>query len=125
MAEARKLPKLPVTVDISRSSSRRRDLTGSEPVATYFDSSALVGVLLQGRRSERRDVAVCELMLVEFALKLRNARIFTDPLSAAQATAVCRQYRKNRAWMLIESAPVMEEVWQLAATSTSGLTAAG
>jgi len=54
---------------------------------------------------ERRDVAVCELMLVELYLKLRNARIFTNPLSAAQATAVCRQYRKNRSWMLIGSAP--------------------
>lgn len=61
----------------------------------------------------RSDVAVCELMLVELYLKLRNERIFTKPMTAAQATAVCQTYRRNRAWMLIDSAPVMEDVWKL------------
>lgn len=59
----------------------------------------------------RRDVAVCELVLVELYLKLRNEKIFTRPLTAPQAAAVCQAYRKNQAWMLIESAPVMDSVW--------------
>ena len=63
----------------------------------------------------RRDVAVCELVLVELYLKLRNEKIFTRPLTAPQAAAVCQAYRKNQAWMLIESAPVMESVWVQAA----------
>lgn len=63
----------------------------------------------------RRDVAVCELVLVELYLKLRNEKIFSRPLSAPEAAAVCQAYRKNQAWMLIESAPVMEEVWDQAA----------
>ena len=63
----------------------------------------------------QRDVAVCELMLVELYLKLRNEKIFGRPLSAAQAAAVCQTYRSNGAWMLIDSAPVMDEVWRLAA----------
>jgi toxin-antitoxin system PIN domain toxin len=63
----------------------------------------------------RRDVAVCELMLVELYLKLRNERIFAKPLGAAQAVAVCERYRSHRAWMLIDSAPVMQEVWRLSA----------
>jgi len=63
-----------------------------------------------------RDVAVCELMLVELYLKLRNERIFARPMSASQAAAVCQTYRRNRAWMLIDSAPVMEDVWKLSAT---------
>lgn len=61
--------------------------------------------------ASRRDVAVCELMLVELYLKLRNEKIFPHPLTAAQAVAVCHAYRKNQAWSLIDCAPVMETVW--------------
>jgi len=63
----------------------------------------------------RRDMAVCELVLVELYLKLRNEKIFSRPLTASQAAAVCQAYRKNQAWTLIESAPVMEDVWEHAA----------
>ncbi len=63
----------------------------------------------------RKDVAVCELVLVELYLKLRNERIFPRPLTAPQAAAVCQTYRKNRAWMLIEAASIMDEVWTQAA----------
>lgn len=59
----------------------------------------------------RKDVAICELVLVELYLKLRNEKIFSKPLSAKSAAAVCQSYRSNRSWMLIESAPVMQEVW--------------
>ena len=59
----------------------------------------------------RKDVAICELVLVELYLKLRNEKIFSKPLSAKSAASVCQSYRSNRSWMLIESAPVMQEVW--------------
>ena len=65
----------------------------------------------------RRDVAICELMLVELYLKLRNERIFPRPLTAAQAATVCTTYRSNQAWQLIDCAPVMDDVWELAAKS--------
>lgn len=65
----------------------------------------------------RKDVAVCELVLVELYLKLRNEKIFPRPLTASQAAAVCQTYRKNRAWTLIESAPIMETVWTQAGES--------
>ena len=65
--------------------------------------------------ASRGDVAVCELMLVELYLKLRNDKIFANPLTAAQAAAACQVYRSNRAWTLIDSAPVMDNLWQLAA----------
>ena len=64
----------------------------------------------------RGDVAVCELLLAEVYLKLRNERIFKKPLAASQAAAVCRTYRQNRSWMLVDSAPVMDEVWRFSAT---------
>lgn len=62
----------------------------------------------------RKDVAICELVLVELYLKLRNEKIFSKPLSAKNAASVCQSYRNNRSWMLIESAPVMKDVWPLA-----------
>lgn len=66
--------------------------------------------------SRRNDVAVCELVLVELYLKLRNEKIFPRPLTAPAAAAVCQAYRNNRTWRLIEDAPIMSEVWPLAAT---------
>ena len=65
--------------------------------------------------AKRRDMAICELALVELYLKLRNEKIFSRPLTASQAVSVCQAYRKNQAWTLIESAPVMENVWEQAA----------
>lgn len=62
------------------------------------------------------DVAICELMLVELFLKLCNARIFTRPWPPDEAAEICQTYRQNRRWKLIESAPVMADVWTFAAT---------
>ena len=60
----------------------------------------------------RHGVVVCELMLVELFLKLCNPRIFSDPMPPAEAAAYCAAYRDNRNWKLVESAPVMPEVWK-------------
>ena len=65
----------------------------------------------------RKDVAICELVLVELYLKLRNEKIFPRPLTAPQAAAICQTYRNNRAWTLIESAPIMEDIWPQVAVS--------
>ena len=62
----------------------------------------------------RRDVAICELVLVELYLKLRNEKIFPHPLTASQAATLCQTYRNNQAWSLIDSAPVMDAVWEQA-----------
>lgn len=65
--------------------------------------------------AERDDVAVCELVLVELYQLLRNPRVVERPLAAPEAAAVCQAFRRNPRWALIENAPVMEEVWVLAA----------
>jgi uncharacterized protein len=64
----------------------------------------------------RNDVVVCELMLVELYLKLRNPAIFPKPLSAAEAAERCQSFRRNANWHLVESAPVMDQVWKLASS---------
>lgn len=63
---------------------------------------------------ERDDVAICELVLVELYILVRNPAVVETPLSAAAATDVCRAYRRNPHWRLLENAPVMEQVWALA-----------
>ena len=60
---------------------------------------------------EQRDVVVCELMLVEVFLKLCNGRIFKKPMTPKQAGEYCETLRANQNWLLVESAPVMDEVW--------------
>jgi hypothetical protein len=70
----------------------------------FFESLAL-----------RHDVAVSEFMLVELYLKLRNSKIFPDPMTAAEAAAVCQSFRSNAIWELISEGPAMDEVWKQAA----------
>ena len=68
--------------------------------------------------SERQDVVICELMLVEVYLKLRNGRLLRHPLDAETASAHCQAFRENANWTLVEGAPVMAEVWQRAGTAS-------
>ena len=60
----------------------------------------------------RNDVVICELMLVEVFLKLCNGKIFKNPMTPSAAGAYCERLRQNRNWRLVESAPVMPEVWK-------------
>ena len=62
---------------------------------------------------QRKDVVICELMLVEVFLKLCNHKIFSNPLSSTESWDFCDRLRRNRNWRVVESAPVMDEVWKL------------
>lgn len=65
--------------------------------------------------AERDDVAICELVLLELYQLLRNPAVVERPLEAPEAAEICQAFRRNPRWALIESAPVMDEVWSLAA----------
>ncbi len=71
--------------------------------------------------ADRQDVVVCELMLVELYLKLRNAAIILRPLDAPAAAAHCQAFRNNPHWHLVECAPVMDEVWRRASARNFAL----
>ena len=62
--------------------------------------------------SLRDDVVLCELVLVELYVLLRNPSVLKRPLSSAQAVSICQIYRQNPKWRLVENAPVMEAVWE-------------
>lgn len=66
--------------------------------------------------ANRDDVAICELVLLELYQLLRNPAVVSQPLDAPEAAEVCQTFRRNRRWALIENAPVMNDVWTLAAT---------
>jgi len=65
---------------------------------------------------DRDDVVLCELVLVELYVLLRNPSIFKKPLSSTQAVEICNIYRQNPKWRIIENAPVMESVWEKASS---------
>jgi toxin-antitoxin system PIN domain toxin len=67
--------------------------------------------------AESDDVIICELVLVELYLLLRNPAVFSAPLTPQLATDVCQAYRANPHWGLVENAPVMEAVWRMARQS--------
>jgi len=64
--------------------------------------------------SKRDDVALCELVLVELYILLRNPTVIAEPLSAEQAADACGTYRRHPRWRLLENAPVMDRVWTMA-----------
>ncbi len=63
----------------------------------------------------RNDVVVSEFMLVELYLKLRNAKIFREPMTAKEAADVCQGFRSNANWELFSATPEMDEIWKQAA----------
>jgi toxin-antitoxin system PIN domain toxin len=64
---------------------------------------------------ESREVVISELVLVELYLLLRNEKVLSPPLSAAEAFNECHILRAHPRWQLVDSADVMKEVWPLTA----------
>lgn len=69
--------------------------------------------------AENDSVVIAEQMLVEVYLLIRNGAVFPNPYSAADAAGVCRRYRENPYWGLVECEHVMDDVWKNAANPNS------
>lgn len=62
------------------------------------------------------DFAVCELVLVEFYVLLRNPAVLEKPLSAAEAVDAVQAYRRNRSWRVLDyPGNLMSGIWRRAA----------
>ena len=72
---------------------------------------------LEGRRDDP-DFAVCELVLMELYVLLRNPVVAKRPLSAGEAAAIIRSLRSNPSWDVLDqpgpAGQVMEELWERA-----------
>lgn len=65
--------------------------------------------------SQRDDVAICDLVLLELYQLLRNPTVLARPLDAPEAAALCAEFRNYPSWAVVENAPIMDRVWRLAA----------
>ncbi len=54
---------------------------------------------------DRQDVAICEFMLLELYVLLRNPAVLAKPLSAGAATDVCEAFRQHPRWQVIGFPP--------------------
>ena len=60
--------------------------------------------------TKRDDVALCELVLVELYILLRNPTVIAEPLSSEEAANASGTYRHHPRWRLLDNAPVMDRV---------------
>jgi toxin-antitoxin system PIN domain toxin len=65
--------------------------------------------------SDDTEMAICELVLVELYLHLRNPAVFRRPCTEVEAVSICQQFRSAPHWRLIENGEVMDGVWRFAA----------
>lgn len=70
------------------------------------------------------EVAICELVLIELYVLLRNPAVIKNPLNGPDAAGLIQQFRQHPAWTLIdhpgEVSTVMEGVWRRAAEPHAG-----
>jgi len=76
------------------------------------ENSAAFGFISE--YGQRDDIIICELVLVELYMLLRNPAVVKKPLSSLAAVNICQIYRQNPRWRLIENADIMENVWTIA-----------
>ena len=65
---------------------------------------------------QNSDFVICELVLIELYVLLRNPGVVANPLSAEHAVAVCSRYRSNPDWRVVDyPGNLMDKVWTAAA----------
>ena len=64
---------------------------------------------------------LCELVLVELYMQLRNPAVFRKPYSAKEAAEYCCALKKNPSWRCVDYDPAVAcQLWNYAASSRSG-----
>ena len=67
-----------------------------------------------------KEFVLCELVLVEIYMQLRNPAILRKPLSAVSAADFCGRLRANPAWQLVDYEPAVSEgLWRWARSTPS------
>ena len=67
------------------------------------------------------EFVVCEMVLVELYMQLRNAAIFVKPYSAREAASYCQALKQNPLWRCIDyDARISPQLWQWAADTRAG-----
>ena len=67
------------------------------------------------------EFVVCELVLVELYMQLRNRAVLKNPLDAAAAAAFCARLRANPGWQHVDYDPgVSRALWRWAERTNTG-----
>jgi toxin-antitoxin system PIN domain toxin len=92
----------------------------NQDCAEYNDARAFFGSLPTAPGT----VVICELVLVELYVLLRNPAVLKNPLAPADAISLIQTFRRHPAWALVDypgdTATVMDEVWRWAAQPKIG-----
>ena len=72
-------------------------------------------------QAKNRQFVICELILIELYVLLRNPAVVQKPLSSEKAVEVCRKYRQNQHWAVVDyRGGLMNEIWKYAAQTDIG-----
>lgn len=67
---------------------------------------------------------ICELVLIELYVLLRNPAVLKQTLDASDAASLVQTFRQHPTWRLVDypgsSSTVMDEVWRMAAQPNVG-----
>jgi toxin-antitoxin system PIN domain toxin len=67
------------------------------------------------------EFVVCELVLIELYMQLRNAAVFVKPYSAKESAAYCLALKQNPKWRCIDyDNAVSAKLWQWASGTKAG-----
>ncbi len=67
------------------------------------------------------EFVLCELVLVELYMQLRNPALFRKPYSAREAAGHCAALRKNPLWRVVDYDPLVSaRLWEWAANTKAG-----
>ena len=67
------------------------------------------------------EFVLCELVLVEVYMALRNPAVFKTPYSSAEAAGYCRQLRQNPRWRCVDyHHDVSQTLWKWAQSTKAG-----
>ena len=90
----------------------------ADPDSVCHDSAKR---FFQSVSSEGMDFVVCELVLVEVYILLRNPAIFKKPYTATEAAGYCRALKSNPEWRCIDyDAAVSAKLWEYVSKSKVG-----
>jgi uncharacterized protein len=73
--------------------------------------------------AEKGGVVICELVLLELYVLLRNPAVLKHPLGAQQAVATVQSFRRNPSWRLVDYPGVRtisDEIWRFAGQANVG-----
>jgi uncharacterized protein len=69
----------------------------------------------------QEEFVLCELVLVELYMQLRNPAIFTQPYTAKESAAYCLALKQNPAWRCVDYDPlVSSHLWKWAMETKAG-----